>query len=254
MPAGKNIRAPKQFPHTKQLQNPAAESKIGMRDLWDFSRNFLTAPVRPHRGGLLFAGAPRERPVLSWHLRRRKQAPADGAQQAVSCPLPERRGSSLHIGLSLCAKTRPNRRSAKMAQAQKTPLNRNIERCSADFQPGNLVRSGESRTHGLLNPIQARYKLRYTRIRRRSCNQHGLFIAVGPSLVKQFFSKILRILIEARKGRKGTPPKCRADRRPAAPGAGCVNRAMAHGNKPGPAVRYLVRCAVRLLAADAALV
>ena len=26
-----------------------------------------------------------------------------------------------------------------MAQAQKTPPNRNIERCSADFQPGNLV-------------------------------------------------------------------------------------------------------------------
>lgn len=26
-----------------------------------------------------------------------------------------------------------------MVQAQKTPLNRNIERCSADFQPGNLV-------------------------------------------------------------------------------------------------------------------
>ena len=52
----------------------------------DFSRNFLTAPVRPHRGGLLFCRCPRERPVLSWRPRRRKQAPADGARQAVPLP------------------------------------------------------------------------------------------------------------------------------------------------------------------------
>ena len=57
----------------------------------DFSRNFLTAPVRPHRGGRLFCRCPRERPVLPWHPRRRKQVPADGAQQAVPLPRPEER-------------------------------------------------------------------------------------------------------------------------------------------------------------------
>ena len=98
----------------------------------DFSRNFLTAPVRPHRGGLLFCRCPRERPVLSWRPLRRKQAPADGAQQAgplppaggapasretyredAAAPLPERRGQSAHWSVTLC------QNPPKQAAAQK---------------------------------------------------------------------------------------------------------------------------------------
>ena len=80
----------------------------------DFSRNFLTAPVRPHRGGLLFCRCPCERPVLPWRPRRRKQAPADGAKQADPLPPAGTPGvQSAHWSVTLC------QNPPKQAAAQK---------------------------------------------------------------------------------------------------------------------------------------
>ena len=125
----------------------------------DFSRNFLTAPVRPHRGGLLFCRCPvngRFCLGIRAAANRRRRMRHD---RRVPCPQPEERpaagrltggdaaGPCRNAGGPVCTlvchfvpKPAQTGGSAKMAQTQKTPLNRNIERCSADFQPGNLVR------------------------------------------------------------------------------------------------------------------